>query len=164
MIMLEYIKNIISELNKYFGVCLTPRISDNTNFRYPMYCNCVVNTIYVWEEFFSALTEEQKKLHIVYVYSALMAAKLYGKERIIDGHKSIELPFNPNKIAMIICERINVKFTSFEELQREVYETRQRLFRILILNLLITGSVMKLEKEQDTSKSLTLTKKMVKLL
>ena len=124
----EYIKCYIEKLNTELDVCLNPEIKESKYYRYALFSNCVDNTIYIWEELFESLTEDQKQLHIIYAYSVLLAAKYFGKEKTIDGEKSYELPFNPNKISRILCKLVNLRFRTFEELQKEIYDTKQRLF------------------------------------
>lgn len=123
----EYIKCYIEKLNTELDVCLNPEINESKYYRYALFSNCVDNTIY-WEDLFESLTEDQKQLHIIYAYSVLLAAKYFGNEKTIDGEKSYELPFNPNKIARILCKLVNLRFCTFEELQKEIYDTKQRLF------------------------------------
>ena len=93
-----------------------------------MSCNCLENTIIVWQELFEALTEKQKQKHVLYALSMFYTAEFYGKETVIDGHKARELPFNPNIIVEELFERVGLRFSPFEELQKEIYETKQRLY------------------------------------
>lgn len=122
------IKNYVDKLNEKFDVYLDPIVEKDSNYRFPVYCSCVNNAIYVCEELFEALTEEQKQKHVCFAFSMLFAAKFYGQETMVDGHKVYELSFNPNIIVEELFIRAGLRFSSFEELQREIYETKQRLY------------------------------------
>lgn len=94
-----------------------------------MHCNCVENSVFVWEELFEALTEEQKRKHVFYALAMLYTAESYGKETVINGHEARELPFNPSIIVKELFGRVGLlRFSPFEELQKEIYETKQRLY------------------------------------
>lgn len=124
----DYIEKYINEINIQLLSSIQPKVVETRIQRYPLYCNCVDKTIYVWSHLFKALTDEQKKLHIIHSYSALLAAKLFGNETTFEGQKSIHLPFNPEEISVIICEVMDVKYCSFLQLQRHIYPTKERLF------------------------------------
>ena len=110
----KIINNYVNEFNEKLDVNLKPIIKKDRYYRFPVSCNCLENTIIVWQELFEVLTEEQKQKHVFYALSMLYTAEFYGKETVINGHKARELPFNP--------------ISPFEELQKEIYETKQRLY------------------------------------
>lgn len=124
----KIINNYVNEFNEKLDVNLKPIIKEDCYYRFPVSCNCLENTIIVWQELFEVLTEEQKQKHVFYALSMLYTAELYGKETVINGHKARELPFNPNIIVEELFERLGLKFSPFEELQKEIYETKQRLY------------------------------------
>ena len=124
----KIINNYVNEFNEKLDVNLKPIIKEDCYYRFPVSCNCLENTIIVWQELFEALTEEQKQKHVFYALSMLYTAEFYGKETVIDGHKARELPFNPNIIVEELFERVGLRFSPFEELQKEIYETKQRLY------------------------------------
>lgn len=122
----KIINNYVNEFNEKLDVNLKPIIKEDCYYRFPVSCNCLENTIIVWQELFEVLTEEQK--HVFYALSMLYTAEFYGKETVINGHKARELPFNQNIIVEELFERLGLKFSPFEELQKEIYETKQRLY------------------------------------
>ena len=122
------VNNYVNEFNEKLDINLKPIIKEDSCYRYPVYCNCAENTIIVWEELFEALTEEQKYKHVLYALAILYTAEFYGKETMIDGHKVRELPFNPNIIAEEVFKKVGLSFSPFEELQKEIYETKQKLY------------------------------------
>lgn len=124
----KIINNYVNEFNEKLDVNLKPIIKKDCYYRFPVSCNCLENTIIVWQELFEVLTEEQKQKHVFYALSMLYTAEFYGKETVINGHKARELPFNPNIIVEELFERLGLKFSPFEELQKEIYETKQRLY------------------------------------
>lgn len=124
----DYINCYLDKLNNELNVCLKPRIKEDKYFRFPVCCNCVNNTIYVWKELFEALTDEQKQKHACYVFAMLYTAEFCGKKIVIDGHKACELPFNPNIIVKELFERVGLRFSPFEELQKDIYQTKQSLY------------------------------------
>lgn len=124
----DIISSYINELNNELSISLNPRIQEAPYFRYPCYCNCVEKTIYIWSELFWILTEEQQKQHVIYAYSVLLAAEYFGKESIYKGHKSVQLSFNPEKVVKIVSKVMGIRFCGFEQLQSEIYETKQSLF------------------------------------
>lgn len=124
----KIINNYVNEFNEKLDVNLKPIIKKDRYYRFPVSCNCLENTIIVWQELFEVLTEEQKQKHVFYALSMLYTAEFYGKETVINGHKARELPFNPNIIVEELFERLGLKFSPFEELQKEIYETKQRLY------------------------------------
>lgn len=124
----KIINNYVNEFNEKLDVNLKPIIKEDCYYRFPVSCNCFENTIIVWQELFEALTEEQKRKHVFYALSMLYAAEFYGKETVIDGHKARELLFNPNIIAEEVFKKEGLSFSPFEELQKEIYETKQRLY------------------------------------
>ena len=124
----KIINNYVNEFNEKLDVNLKPIIKEDCYYRFPVSCNCLENTIIVWQELFEVLTEEQKQKHVCFAFSMLFAAKFYGQETMIDGHKVYELSFNPNIIVEELFIRAGLRFSSFEELQREIYETKQRLY------------------------------------
>lgn len=124
----KIINNYVNEFNEKLDVNLKPIIKENCYYRYPVHCNCVENSVFVWEELFEALTEKQKQKHVFYALSMLYTAEFYGKETVIDGHKARELPFNPNIIVKEIFEKVGLSFSNFQELQTEILETKQRFY------------------------------------
>ena len=124
----KIINNYANEFNEKLDVNLKPIIKEDCYYRFPVSCNCLENTIIVLQELFEALTEEQKQKHVFYALSMLYTAEFYGKETVVNGHKARELPFNPNIIVKELFDRVGFGFSPFEKLQKEIFETKQRLY------------------------------------
>lgn len=103
----------------------------------------------------------------------LYTAESYGKETVVNGHKERELPFNPNIIVKELFDRMDLGFSPFEKLQKEIFETKQRLYpypdprgsffrkgdvlrrvgisRLVVKNILSEDGVIKIQAESINS-------------
>lgn len=124
----EYILNYVDKINQIMDTYVKVEVQEATLHRYALYGNSTENKILCWSELFDNLTEEQKKLHIIHAFTILLDAQISRRGSINENEEIVHLLINPNKLARIICELMNVSFINFEELQIEIYEIKAKLF------------------------------------
>lgn len=126
----EYITNYISEINELLGIYVSVSVEEATLNRYALYGYCIGNKLFCWSELFEQLDKHVKELHIIHAYALLLDADISRRGAINANHSaSVQLLLDPNKLARVICKLMNVKFVSFEELQKTtIYNIKSKLF------------------------------------
>ena len=77
---------------------------------------------------FDALGGYHKQLHIIHAYAIIYDAEISRRRSINKDKDMVQLIMDPNRIAKIICEFMKIKYLSFEELQKEIYTIKAKVF------------------------------------
>ena len=107
---------------------ISATVEEATLLRYALYGYCIGNKVFCWSELFDVLEEYHKQLHIIHAYAIIYDAEISRRRFINKDKDMVQLIMDPNRIAKIICEFMKIKYLSFEELQKEIYEIKAKVF------------------------------------
>ena len=124
----EYILNHIKAINGTMNANISVTVEEATLLRYALYGYCIGNKVFCWSELFDALEEYHKQLHIIHAYAIIYDAEISRRRFINKDKDMVQLIMDPNRIAKIICEFMKIKYLSFEELQKEIYKIKAKVF------------------------------------
>lgn len=124
----EYILNHIKAINGTMNANISVTVEEATLLRYALYGYCIGNKVYCWSELFDVLEEYHKQLHIIHAYAIIYDAEISRRRSINKDKDMVQLIMDPNRIAKIICEFMKIKYLSFEELQKEIYTIKAKVF------------------------------------
>ena len=124
----EYILNYIKIINGTMNANISVTVEEATLLRYALYGYCIGNKVFCWSELFDALGEYHKQLHIIHAYAIIYDAEISRHRSINNDKDMVQLIMDPNRIAKIICEFMKIKYLSFEELQKEIYTIKAKIF------------------------------------
>ena len=124
----EYILNHIKAINGTMNANISVTVEEATLLRYALYGYCIGNKVFCWSELFDALEEYHKQLHIIHAYAIIYDAEISRRRSINKDKDMVQLIMDPNRIAKIICEFMKIKYLSFEELQKEIYTIKAKVF------------------------------------
>ena len=124
----EYILNYIKAINGTMNANISVTVEEATLLRYALYGYCIGNKVYCWSELFDVLEEYHKQLHIIHAYAIIYDAEISRRRFINKDKDMVQLIMDPNRIAKIICEFMKIKYLSFEELQKEIYKIKAKVF------------------------------------
>ena len=124
----EYILNYIKAINGTMNANISVTVEEATLLRYALYGYCIGNKVFCWSELFDALGEYHKQLHIIHAYAIIYDAEISRRRSINKDKDMVQLIMDPNRIAKIICEFMKIKYLSFEELQKEIYTIKAKVF------------------------------------
>ena len=124
----EYILNHIKAINGTMNANISVTVEEATLLRYALYGYCIGNKVYCWSELFDVLEEYHKQLHIIHAYAIIYDAEISRRRSTNKDKDMVQLIMDPNRIAKIICEFMKIKYLSFEELQKEIYTIKAKVF------------------------------------
>ena len=124
----EYIINYIKTINGTMNANISVTVEEATLLRYALYGYCIGNKVFCWSELFDVLEEYHKQLHIIHAYAIIYDAEISRRRFINKDKDMVQLIMDPNRIAKIICEFMKIKYISFEELQKEIYKIKAKVF------------------------------------
>ena len=124
----EYILNHIKAINGTMNANISVTVEEATLLRYALYGYCIGNKVFCWSELFDVLEEYHKQLHIIHAYAIIYDAEISRRRFINKDKDMVQLIMDPNRIAKIICEFMKIKYLSFEELQKEIYKIKAKVF------------------------------------
>ena len=124
----EYILNHIKAINGTMNANISVTVEEATLLRYALYGYCIGNKVFCWSELFDVLEEYHKQLHIIHAYAIIYDAEISRRRSINKDKDMVQLIMDPNRIAKIICEFMKIKYLSFEELQKEIYTIKAKVF------------------------------------
>ena len=124
----EYILNYIKTINGTMNANISVTVEEATLLRYALYGYSIGNKVFCWSELFDALEEYHKQLHIIHAYAIIYDAEISRRRFINKDKDMVQLIMDPNRIAKIICEFMKIKYLSFEELQKEIYKIKAKVF------------------------------------
>ena len=124
----EYILNYIKTINGTMNAKISATVEEATLLRYALYGYCIGNKVFCWSELFDVLEEYHKQLHIIHAYAIIYDAEISRRRFINKDKDMVQLIMDPNRIAKIICEFMKIKYLSFEELQKEIYKIKAKVF------------------------------------
>ena len=130
----EYILNYIKTINGTMNAKISATVEEATLHRYALYGYCIGNKVFCWSELFDVLEEYHKQLHIIHAYAIIYDAEISRRRFINKDKDMVQLIMDPNRIAKIICEFMKIKYLSFEELQKEIYKIKAKVFPFPNLN------------------------------
>ncbi|MEE0873591.1 MAG: hypothetical protein UIH27_09035 [Ruminococcus sp.] len=124
----EYILNYIKTINGTMNANISVTVEEATLLRYALYGYCIGNKVFCWSALFDVLGEYHKQLHIIHAYAIIYDAEISRSRHVNKDKDMVQVIMDPNRIAKIICEFMKIKYLSFEELQKEIYTIKAKVF------------------------------------